>query len=89
LNEYQDASTLGATARWHRFFDSRIFTRRFGFDGTGAKQFSGSVEERTMTRAEQAVVSHFDEPVGQHVLKKPADEFFGTHRTGRKNRVRL
>jgi hypothetical protein len=63
-------------------FDIRRLTGGREFDGAGAELFSGRVEPMTVGRAEQAIVTHFDESVRQDVLKKPTDKLFGGHRAG-------
>ena len=64
VNQDQDASALGAAAgSLHGFFDIGMFPWWMGFDRTGTEPFSGLVEPRTVARAEQAVISPFDESV--------------------------
>lgn len=68
---------MGATGSIKRLFDTGMFTCRIGFDSTGIEQLSGPVEQMTVGRAEQAVISDFDESVRQDVLKKPTNKIFG------------
>ena len=60
-------------------FDHRLKSGR-SWGSSGSKQCSGSVEQMTVGRAEQAVIAYFDESVWEHMLKKTTDKLFGTHR---------
>ena len=61
--------------------DTGMFTCRIGFDRTGIEQLSGPVEQMTVGRAEEAVISDFNESVRQDVLKKPTNKLFGREGT--------
>jgi hypothetical protein len=53
-----------------------------GLGGSGSEQGVGSVEQRTVGRAEQAVIAYFDESVREHVLQKTTDKLVGRPRAG-------
>ena len=58
-----------------------MFPGRLGCESTGSEQLSGPVEQMTVGRAEQAVISDFDESVRQDVLKKTTNKLFGSEGT--------
>lgn len=58
--------------------DTGLLPGRLGCASTGSEQLSGAVEQRTVGRAEQAVIADFDESVRQDVLKKTPNKLFGS-----------
>jgi hypothetical protein len=58
-----------------------MFTGGVGFDRAGTENFSEPGEPMTVSRAQEAVIAHFDEAVRQHVLEEPTTDLFGCYRT--------
>src|SRR5262249_40594249 len=79
FHEDQDASALGAPRDTKGFFHLLRLSCCMGCTRTGPQQLAGPVEQRTVARTEQSVISHFDESVGQDRQKKLTDKPFSSY----------
>lgn len=81
LNQYHDASAVGATGSINRLCDTGMCPGRLGCDSPGSEPWSGPVEHMTVGRAEPAVIADVDASVRQDVLKKTTHNLFGREGT--------